>query len=121
MSLPIRAKRISDPFSGSSEFVSGLLGEAEAKEKETLRLSRKVSDLASLAKEIVKREGIEETELRAGSRRAEAVRARRLFCQLAVKKLRYYGAEVARYLGMTTSAVNRSANSKELPEIKYYL
>ena len=37
------------------------------------------------------------------------------------KKLRYYGAEVARYLGMTTSAVNRSANSKELPEIKDYL
>lgn len=110
-----------DRILGSSEFVSELLGEAEAKEKETLRLSRKVTDLDSLAKEIIKREGIEEDELRAGSRRAEAVRARRLFCQLAVKRLRYYGAEVARYLGMTTSAVNRSANSEELPETKDYL
>jgi len=66
------------------------------------------------------REGVKETELRAG-RMTEVVRARRLFCQLAVKKLRYYGAEVARYLGMITSAVNRSANWKELPEIKDYL
>jgi len=65
--------------------------------------------------------GVEEKELRTANRRAKAVRARRLFCQLAVKKLRYYGAEVARYLGMTTPAVNRSANSKELPEIKNYI
>ena len=110
-----------DRILGSSDFVSGLLREAEAKEKETLRLSLKVTDLDSLAKEILKREGVKETELRSGSRRAEVVRARRIFCQLAVKKIRYYGAEVARYLGMTTSAVNRSANSKELPEIKDYL
>ena len=110
-----------DRILGSSDFVSELLREAEAKEKETLRLAGEVTDLDSLAKEIVKREGVEETALRSGSRRVEAVRARKLFCQLAVKKLRYYGAEVARYLGMTTSAVNRSANSKELPEIKDYL
>ena len=49
------------------------------------------------------------------------MRARRLFCQLAVSKLRYYGVEVARYLGMTTSSVNRSANLMELPELKGYL
>ena len=110
-----------DRILGNSDFVSGLLREAEGKEKETLRLSVKVRDLDSLAKEIVKREGVDEKMLRAATRKPEAVRARRLFCQLAVKKLKYYGAEVARYLGMTTSAVNRSANAKEVPEIKNYL
>ncbi len=110
-----------DRILGSSDFVSGLLREAEGKEKETLRLSLKGRDLDSLAQEIANREGVEEKVLRGGSRSAAAVRARRILCQLAVKKLNYYGAEVARYLGMTTSAVNRSANSKELPEIKNYL
>ena len=110
-----------DRILGSSDFVSGLLREAEGKEKETLRLSLHVRDLDSLMKEIIQREGVEEKELRTTARKADGVRVRRLFCQLAVKKLNYYGAEVARYLGMSTSAVNRSANAKELPEIKKYL
>jgi hypothetical protein len=33
----------------------------------------------------------------------------------------YSGAEVARYLGVTTSAVNRLAVSEELPDLKQYL
>jgi REP element-mobilizing transposase RayT len=110
-----------DRILGSSDFVGGLLLEAEGKEKETLRFSSKRSSLDSLAKEVVKREGVEERALRGGSSGGKAVRARRLFCQLAVKKLNYYGAEVARYLGMTTSSVNRNANAKENPEIKDYL
>ncbi len=110
-----------DRILGSSDFVSGLFRDAERREKETLRLSLKVRDLDTLAKEIAKREGVAEEELRTTTRKADAVRARRLFCQLAVKKLNYYGAEVARYLGMSTSAVNRNANAKELPDVKNYL
>lgn len=110
-----------DRILGSSDFVSGLLREAEGKEKDSLRLSSKRSSLDSLAKEVVKREGVEEKALRGGSSSAKTVRARRLFCQLAVKQLNYFGAEVARYLGMTTSSVNRNANAKELPEIKGYM
>jgi REP element-mobilizing transposase RayT len=110
-----------DRILGSSDFVSGLLLDAESKEKETLRLSSTVGDLNALAQEIAKREGVDEKELRSSNRKTKAVRARRLFCQLAVKKLKYYGAEVARYLGMSTSAVNRSANANELPEVKNYL
>jgi len=48
------------------------------------------------------------------------VRSRKIFCQLAVKKLGYSGAEVARYLGVTTSAVNRMANAEFLPKVKSY-
>jgi len=110
-----------DRILGSSDFVSGLLREAEGKEKDSLRLSSKRSSLDSLAREIIKREGVEERALRGGSSSSKTVRARRLFCQLAVKKLNYYGAEVARYLGMTTSSVNRNVNTKELPEIQDYL
>jgi len=110
-----------DRILGSSDFVENLLREAEIKEKETLRLSSKIPDLASLAREIIKRVGVKESELRSGSRKADVIKARRLFCQLAVKKLGYFGAEAARYLGITTSAVNRLANSEELAEVKKYL
>jgi len=47
----------------------------------------------------------------------DVVRAKRVFCQLAVKEIGYSGAEVARFPGITTSAVNGSANSEEIPEV----
>ena len=56
-----------------------------------------------------------------GSRRPAVVRARRVFCQVAVQGLGYSGAGVARFLGVTTSSVNRLAASEELPEVKRYL
>ncbi len=45
------------------------------------------------------------------------VKARKLFCQVMVKKAGCSGAEVARFLGLTTSAVNRLACGVELPEV----
>ena len=49
------------------------------------------------------------------------VRVRKIFCQLAVKKLGYSGAEVARFLGITTSAVNRVANTEESANANHYI
>jgi len=49
------------------------------------------------------------------------VRARRVFCQVAVQGLGYSGAGVARFLVVTTSSVNRLAASEKLPEGKLYL
>jgi len=106
---------------GSSEFVQSILSEAGEKEKDNLRLSLRKHDLSSIAKRVGIEEGIEDSALRSGNRRMEVVRSRKIFCQLAVKKLRYSGAEVARYLGVTTSAVNRMANAEFLPKIKRYL
>jgi hypothetical protein len=106
---------------GSEEFIERLLSEAEEREKETLRLSRKVSDLETLARRIVKGEGIEESELRSGMRKERVVKGRRIFCQLAVGKMGYPGAEVARFLGVTTSAVNRLVASEEVSDLKKYL
>ena len=69
-------------------------------------------------------EGEEITELRSDSRSrkvSKAVRANspthRLFCQLAVGKMGYPGAEVARFLGVTTSVVVRVTKTEELKEV----
>ncbi len=105
---------------GSGAFIEQLLADAARREKETLRLARKIVDLASLAKRIAAGEGLPEAELRSGSRRRTVVRTRRLFCQVAVKGMGYSGAAVARFLGVTTSSVNRSAVSEELPESTRY-
>jgi hypothetical protein len=59
--------------------------------------------------------------VRPADARRGVVRARRLFWQLAVRGRGYSGAEVARYLGVTTSAVNRLAVSEALPDLKQYL
>ena len=114
-------KRASDErMLGSEGFIERLLSEAEDREKETLRLSRRVPDLETLTRRIVKGEGIEESELRSGMRKKRVVKGRRMFCQLAVGRMRYPGAEVARFLGVTTSSVNRLAASEETPDIRKY-
>ena len=106
---------------GSSEFVKDIIADAEQKEKETLRFASELSDLPSLAAKICEGEGIEEAELRSGSRKKAVVKSRRIFSQIAVKKMGYSGADVARFLGITTSAVNRLAVSDEVPEMEKYV
>ena len=106
---------------GGDEFIQRLMSEAEERERETLRLGRKVPDLQTLAKRITKGEAIEESELRSGMRTREMVRARRLFCQLAIGRMGYPGAEVARFLGVTTSSANRLASSEKLAHLTKYV
>ncbi len=105
---------------GGDGFIQRLMSEAEEKEKETLRLGREVPELLTLVKRITKGEGVEESELRSGTRKREVVRARRLFCQLAIGRMGYAGAEVARFLGVTTSSVNRLAFSEEVANLTKY-
>ena len=106
---------------GSSEFVNTVIADAEEKAKETFRLSLKIADLPSLALEVCEGEGIDEAELRSGFRKKKVVKSRRLFCQIAVKKMGYSGVDVARFLGINTSAVNRLAVSDKLPEVEKYI
>jgi len=105
---------------GSGGFVERVIEEAEARERETLRLRRKVPDLRALLKEVAEREGMEEEELIAARRTRVGVKATKLFCQLAVRKFGHTGANVARLLGVTTSLVNRYAASGELLELRQY-
>ena len=47
--------------------------------------------------------------------------AREVFCKVAVKKLGYSGASIARFLGVTASLVNRYASSDEVGSLDQYL
>jgi len=102
---------------GGGEFVEKMVGEAEEGMKETLRWRKRVMDLRTLLREVTRREGLEEEEVKGRSRREPVVRGRKVFCQVAVRKLGYTGASVARFLGMTTSSVNRMARLEEITEL----
>jgi len=123
LSLRRKGMRVAsdDRVLGGHEFVQRLMSEAEEKEKETLRLGRDVPRLRALADRIIRGEGVNESELRSGMRKREVAKARRLFCQLAIGRMGYPGAEVARFLGVTTSSVNRLAVSEEMAPLSKYL
>jgi hypothetical protein len=101
---------------GNSEFVERVIAETERQERETLRLRRKVPELSALLNEVAWREGLDEEELKKVRRRREVTAAIKVFCQTAVKKYGHTGASVARFLGVTTSLVNRYAaiNSNDI-------
>ncbi len=99
---------------GSGAFVERVVEEAEDRMKEMLRWRRRVMDLKTLLHEVARREGLGEEEMKGRSRGERVVRGRKIFCQVAVRKLGYTGASVARFLGMTTSCVNRMARQEEM-------
>ena len=99
---------------GSGEFVERVVEEAEEGMKETLRWRKRVMDLKRLLKEVAKREGLGEEEMKGRSRREPVVRARKIFSQVAVRKLGDTGASVVRFLRMTMWKVNRMANLEEI-------
>ena len=103
---------------GGGEFVERVLEETEQEARETLRWIKRVPDLDTLLRQIAHREGLEKEKIRGRSQRREAVKARKVFCQMAVKKSGYTGASVARYLGMTTPAVNRIVNVDEVVNLR---
>ncbi len=96
---------------GSGGFVERVIAETERQERETLRLRGKVPELSAILGEVARREGLNEEELKGVRRRREVSAALRVFCRQAVKKYGHTGASVARFLGVTTSLVNRYASS----------
>jgi len=56
-----------------------------------------------------------------GDQRRPVVRARKVFCKVAVKRIGYSGASIARFLGVTTSLVNRYASSEGLGNLDQFL
>jgi REP element-mobilizing transposase RayT len=106
---------------GRTKFVEEIIQEAEARHKEALKLHRRIPDLFLIAKMIEKELGVSEERLRSGNRLRIIVKARKIFCQVAVKRLGYSGAMVARYLNITTSAVNRLAVLEEYPKVEKIL
>jgi putative transposase len=96
---------------GSGGFVERVIAETEKEEREKLRLRRRVPELRAIMREVARREGLDEEELKGVRRRREVTAAIKLFCQVAVRQHGYTGASVARMLGVTTSLVNRYATT----------
>jgi REP element-mobilizing transposase RayT len=92
---------------GDGEFVQKVLAEANDFTKANLRLEGKRIELFSLAERVCDVHEVSLGELRSGSCRRAIIDVRRVFSCLAVKDFGYSGAEVARYLGVTTSCVTR--------------
>ena len=105
-----------DRILGNGDFVEQIWSEAKDREKETLRWKAKVKDLKTLANVVAKKIGISESELRSASRKSIVSYARRGFCWLAVGKMGYSAAEVARFLGVTTSAVVRATTAEDFKD-----
>ena len=98
--------------------IEKVLSQVERRLEDTLRLRTGIIDLEGLASRVSRLEGVEWALVLSGSRMRRMAQIRRLFCQLAVKKFGYSGAQVARCLGTTTSSVTRPANSPELPDCR---
>jgi len=110
-------KQVSDQrILGDGEFVKTVLSEMDDLGKENFRLGTKRMDLRTLANKVCNVHDVLLGELRSGSRRHEIVEARRILSWLAVKELGYSGAGVARYIGVTTSCVNRAVSSGQNPK-----
>ncbi len=99
---------------GSGEFIERVFLEAEERVRETLAWRGRVPGLKVLLEEVSKREGVESGRVLGGDQGRVVVRVRKIFCREAAKKFGYSGARVARFLGVTTSLVNRYASSEEL-------
>ena len=106
---------------GDSDFVQDVISGLDELVKRNLRLSGQQIDIDKLASNVCKKHKLSMSELRSGSRRNEITEARRIVSWIAVKELGYCGADVARYLGVTTSCVNRLVSGGKKPEIVRYV
>lgn len=86
-----------------------------------MRFGPRKMDIFSLAYKVCAVHKVSVGEIRSGSRRHEILEARLVVSCLAVKELVYSGAEVTRYLGMTTSCITRAiSNGKALIKIMIF-
>ena len=109
--LALRSHKEKVPYDqrilGNGDFVEGLRSAFDDLIQRNRRNTRQTLDLESLTEQTGSKYGLLPGELRSGGRRREAVRARGEIARCAVRELGYSGADVARYLGVTTSCINR--------------
>jgi len=97
---------------GSADFVEQILNEADELVKRQLPENSQKNRVVALIQEICHDRGVNIRELTSGSRRRFVSEARRI---IACRLVREYGiplSEVARYVGVTTSAVSKMIGSE---------
>jgi REP element-mobilizing transposase RayT len=96
-----------DRILGSGEFVERIIKEADVKVRYQFAVKEHAEELNDFIEKICKSEKVTITELKAGSRRKEASKARALISIGLVKNYGVSLAEVARRLSISTSAVSK--------------
>jgi REP element-mobilizing transposase RayT len=102
---------------GDSDFVAAVIRHMDERLRQNLRLSVARPGIDRICRHVCDRHGLSPGELRSGSRRRPVVRARCAIAWIAVREMGYSGADVARYLGVTSSCVTRAAASQMKPEV----
>ena len=95
---------------GGSEFVESVLKRSEENyEERTYAILKglQINDVVECVDEIL---GMEAEALKGAGKNRKVTRARALVCFIAVNRLRFKGADVARILRISPSTVSKAAN-----------
>jgi hypothetical protein len=109
--LALRRKGEKEPSDerilGSGDFVDRVLQEAEERQLRQMKLRRRGRGIEDIIQEECRKRKVSEEELRKGSRRSRVSEARAAIAYRSKEELGISGAEIARYLGVNTSSINR--------------
>ena len=98
---------------GSGDFVVEIIREAEKKVRRYLRISEMKSCIDNAIKEICLKEGVAEQELRMGVRTRKYSRVRAKISYYLSHEFGVSRAEIARQLGVCTSAIAKAIQNME--------
>ena len=98
---------------GSGDFVAEIIREAEKKVRRYLRVSEMKTSIDHAIKEICRKEGIAEQELRMGVRTRKFSRVRAKISYYLSHEFGVSRAEIARQLGVCTSAIAKAIQNME--------
>ena len=92
---------------GSGEFVESVLKRAKEDYEKGIKAQVKGYDLDTLIDQISDYFEIDAELIKSTAKKRQASRARSLLCYLAVSRLKISGAEIARKLGISPSAISK--------------
>jgi len=98
---------------GSGDFVAEIIREAEKKVRRYIRVSEMKTSIDNAIKEMCREEGITEKELRMGARTRKFSRARAKISHYLSHEFGASKAEIARQLGVCTSAIAKAIQNIE--------
>jgi REP element-mobilizing transposase RayT len=102
---------------GDGEFVRAIVDQMQERVRQNLRFSGSKPEIGCVCRHICDTFDVSAGELCSGSRRRTVVAARGALAWVAVRELGYSGADVARYLGVTTSCITRSVATGHRPDV----
>jgi putative transposase len=98
---------------GSEDFVTEIIREAEKKVRRYIRVSEMKTSMDNAIKEICRKEGVGEKELRMGVRTRKYSRVRAKISYFLSQEFGVSRAEIARQLGVCTSAIAKAIQNIE--------